>query len=136
MFNFRNFNTIFLFIDDFHYIWRWFIWVLYIDQKTSEKEEKVHAIQERIYHKSHELGIAAGYIPDDDFFELFYSLYYKFDYKQLARFGKKYHKIMQELPCLLNTEKDCQKLVFNICFITSLIYDLNGALIALNLSWF
>jgi outer membrane beta-barrel protein len=52
--------------------------------QDSEKEEKVHAIQERIYHKSHELGIAAGYIPDDDFFEAFpVGGYYMFTFNHL-----------------------------------------------------
>ena len=52
--------------------------------QDSDQQEKVHAIQERIYQKSHEFGIAAGYIPDDNFFEAFPAgAYYMFTFNQL-----------------------------------------------------
>lgn len=52
--------------------------------QDSDQEEKVHAIQDRIYHKSHELGIAAGYIPDEDFYEAFpVGGYYMFTFNEL-----------------------------------------------------
>jgi len=51
--------------------------------QDSDKEEKVRAIQDRIYHKSHELGIAAGYIPDEDFYEGFpVGAYYMFTFNE------------------------------------------------------
>lgn len=51
--------------------------------QDSDREETVHAIQDRIYHKSHELGIAAGYIPDDDFYEAFpVGGYYMFTFNE------------------------------------------------------
>ncbi len=51
--------------------------------QDSDQEERVHAIQDRIYQKSHELGIAAGYIPDDDFFEAFpVGGYYMFTFNE------------------------------------------------------
>lgn len=51
--------------------------------QDSDKEEKVRAIQDRIYRKSHELGIAAGYIPDDDFYEAFpVGAYYWFTFNE------------------------------------------------------
>jgi outer membrane beta-barrel protein len=34
---------------------------------ASDDEEKVTAIQNRIFYKHHELGVSAGYIADDDF---------------------------------------------------------------------
>ena len=52
--------------------------------QDSDKQEKVHAIQERIYQKSHEFGIAAGYIPDDNFYEAFpVGAYYMFTFNDL-----------------------------------------------------
>ena len=51
--------------------------------QDSDHQEKVHAIQDRIYQKSHEFGIAAGYIPDDNFFEAFPAgAYYMFTFNQ------------------------------------------------------
>ena len=52
--------------------------------QDSDQQEKVHAIQERIYQKSHEFGVAAGYIPDDNFFEAFPAgAYYMFTFNEL-----------------------------------------------------
>ena len=51
--------------------------------QDSDQEEKVRAIQHRVYQKSHELGIAAGYIPDDDFYEAFpVGGYYMFTFNE------------------------------------------------------
>ncbi len=51
--------------------------------QDSDQQEKVHAIQERIYQKSHEFGIAAGYIPDEDFYEGFpVGAYYMFNFNE------------------------------------------------------
>lgn len=47
------------------------------------QEEKVSAVQNKIYHRSHELGLAAGYIPDDDFYEVFpVGAYYMFSFNE------------------------------------------------------
>jgi len=52
--------------------------------QDSDQEEKVHAIQERIYQKSHEFGIAAGYIPDENYYEAFpVGAYYMFTFNEL-----------------------------------------------------
>jgi len=37
----------------------------------ADKEERVYAIQNKVFHRYHEMGLNFGYIPDDDFFELF-----------------------------------------------------------------
>ena len=51
--------------------------------QDSEQQETVRAIQHRVYQKSHELGIAAGYIPDDDFYEAFpVGGYYMFTFNE------------------------------------------------------
>jgi outer membrane beta-barrel protein len=51
--------------------------------EDSDREEKVHAIQERIYLKSHEFGVVGGYIPDDNFFEAFpVGGYYMFTFNE------------------------------------------------------
>lgn len=34
----------------------------------SGDEEKVHAIQNRVFHRNHEINLSLGYIADDDFF--------------------------------------------------------------------
>jgi outer membrane beta-barrel protein len=39
--------------------------------KDSKDEEKVFAIQERVFDRYHELGISFGYIPDDNFFNAY-----------------------------------------------------------------
>ncbi len=36
-----------------------------------DAEEHVKAIQDRIYYRSHEIGLNLGYIPDDDFYHVF-----------------------------------------------------------------
>ena len=52
--------------------------------QESDQQEKVHAIQERIYQKSHEFGIAAGYIPDENYYEAFpVGAYYMFTFNEL-----------------------------------------------------
>lgn len=38
---------------------------------SSEGDNQVSAIQNRVFHKSHELGFSFGYLPDDDFYEVF-----------------------------------------------------------------
>jgi outer membrane beta-barrel protein len=39
--------------------------------KDSRDEEKVSAIQERVFLRNHEIGISFGYIPDDNFYNAF-----------------------------------------------------------------
>jgi outer membrane beta-barrel protein len=39
--------------------------------KDSKDEEKVFAIQERVFHRYHEIGLSFGYIPDDNFFNAY-----------------------------------------------------------------
>ena len=52
--------------------------------QNSDQQEKVNAIQERIFQKSHEFGIAAGYIPDENFYEAFpVGAYYMFTFNEL-----------------------------------------------------
>lgn len=51
--------------------------------QDGDREEKVFAVQNKVYHRSHELGIAAGYIPDDDFYEVFpVGAYYMFSFNE------------------------------------------------------
>ena len=48
---------------------------------AGDDEEKVDAIQNRVFHKYHELGLSAGYIADDDFFHIYpISVNYTFNY--------------------------------------------------------
>jgi outer membrane beta-barrel protein len=50
----------------------------------SVDEEKVTAIQNRIFFRHHELGISGGYIADDDFFHVYpLSGSYTFNYNEL-----------------------------------------------------
>ncbi|RJP82939.1 MAG: outer membrane beta-barrel domain-containing protein [Desulfobacteraceae bacterium] len=39
--------------------------------EDNDPKDPVFAIQKRIFHKSHELGLPIGYIPDDDFYQVF-----------------------------------------------------------------
>lgn len=48
----------------------------------SDDEERVYAVQEKVFFKHHELGLNLGYIADDDFFNVFplgLSYTYNFD---------------------------------------------------------
>lgn len=38
---------------------------------SPKDEEKVYAIQNRVFHRSHELDLSVGYIADDDFFHVY-----------------------------------------------------------------
>ncbi|MBW2366287.1 MAG: outer membrane beta-barrel domain-containing protein [Deltaproteobacteria bacterium] len=45
--------------------------------------EQVYAVQNRIFHRYHEIGAFAGYIADDDFFHIYpVSLGYTFNFKE------------------------------------------------------
>ncbi len=39
--------------------------------ETEDNEEKVYAVQNRIFHRSHELTLYGGYISGDDFYKVF-----------------------------------------------------------------
>jgi outer membrane beta-barrel protein len=39
--------------------------------KDSKDDEKVFAIQEMVFHRNHEIGISIGYIPDDNFYNVY-----------------------------------------------------------------
>ncbi len=39
--------------------------------ETATGEEKVSAVQNRVFHRSHELDLSVGYIADDDFFHVY-----------------------------------------------------------------
>ena len=50
---------------------------------ADDDEEKVAAIQNRVFHKYHELGLSAGYIADDDFFHIYpVGASYTFNYNE------------------------------------------------------
>lgn len=68
----------------------------------------------------------------NEFFGLFYSLFYKYDLKKMKTFGNKFRAIKKEKEAILDDCKDAN-IVFRLYFIAALVYDLNGALIALNL---
>ena len=50
---------------------------------AGDDEEKVAAIQNRIFYKHHELSLSAGYIADDDFFHIYpIAASYTFNYNE------------------------------------------------------
>lgn len=50
---------------------------------NDDEGEKVYAIQERIYHRNHELSVMGGYIPNEDFYEAFpVGLGYTFNFNE------------------------------------------------------
>lgn len=42
-----------------------------VHAESSYGDEKVFAIQNRVFHRNHELGVLAGYIADDDFYHVY-----------------------------------------------------------------
>ncbi len=49
----------------------------------SAEQEKVFAIQNRIFHRNHELTLNAGYIPDEDFYHAFpFGLSYTYNFNE------------------------------------------------------
>ena len=63
--------------------------------------EHVKAIQERIFHRHHEIGLNAGYIPDDDFYYAFpVGLGYTYN------FNDHFSWEVVRAQLALNTEKD------------------------------
>lgn len=65
------------------------------DSQTDE--ETVYAIQNRVFHRNHQLDLSIGYIADDDFFHVYpVSLGYTFHFGdnwswEVARFGYNYN---------------------------------------------
>ena len=67
-------------------------------------EKEVYAIQERIFHAHHEIGLDLGYIPDDDFYELYpVGLNYTFNFNEHLSW-----EVARAL-WVLNDEKDLKK---------------------------
>jgi outer membrane beta-barrel protein len=66
------------------------------DSQTDE--EKVYAVQNRVFHRNHQLDLSIGYIADDDFFHVYpVSLGYTFHFGQhlsweVMRFGYNYNQ--------------------------------------------
>jgi outer membrane beta-barrel protein len=42
-----------------------------LSAKDSKDDEKVFAVQERVFDRHHEIGLSLGYIPDDNFFNAY-----------------------------------------------------------------
>ena len=65
---------------------------------SQSDEEKVYAVQNRVFHRNHQLDLSVGYIADDDFFHVFpVSLGYTFHFGdkfswEVARFGYNYNQ--------------------------------------------
>jgi outer membrane beta-barrel protein len=74
-------------------VWKWVLFGclllvpvsgLCAGSKESRDEEKVAAVQNRVFFKHHELGLSAGYIADDDFFHNYpLAVNYTFNYNEL-----------------------------------------------------
>ncbi|MBW3015517.1 phosphate uptake regulator PhoU [Candidatus Woesearchaeota archaeon] len=70
----------------------------------------------------------------NSFLESFYNLFYKFDFKKLGDFGRVHEDLNSKSKELLDSsDEHTKKLIYRLDFIKCLIYDLNGALIAMNL---
>jgi outer membrane beta-barrel protein len=65
---------------------------------SQSDEEKVYAVQNRLFHRNHQLDLSVGYIADDDFFHLYpVSLGYTFHFGEnfsweVARFSYNYNQ--------------------------------------------
>jgi outer membrane beta-barrel protein len=81
------------------------------DARTDEGN--VYAVQNRMFHKDHQLDLAIGYIADDDFFHVYpVSLGYTFHFGQhlsweVARFGYNYNQD-KDLKQTLETDFSAQ----------------------------
>lgn len=81
------------------------------DSQTDE--EKVYAVQNRVFHRNHQLDLSVGYIADDDFFHVYpVSLGYTFHFGQhfsweVGRFGYNYNQD-KDLKETLETEFGAQ----------------------------
>jgi outer membrane beta-barrel protein len=66
--------------------------------ESQSDEEKVYAVQNRLFHRNHQLDLSVGYIADDDFFHLYpVSLGYTFHFGEnfsweVARFSYNYNQ--------------------------------------------
>ena len=48
---------------------------------NSDDEENVYAVQKKIFHRHHEIGLSVGYIADDDFYNVYpVSLNYTYNF--------------------------------------------------------
>lgn len=71
-------------------------------------EEKVHAIQNRIFHRNHELDLSLGYIADDDFFHVYpISLGYTFHFNERIAWE------VARLQYNINQDKDLKETLEN-----------------------
>lgn len=67
-------------------------------------DESVTAIQNRIFSRNHEIDLGIGYIPDDDFYELFpVELGYTYNFNDYLAWN------VANLQWVLNQEKDLKK---------------------------
>ncbi len=72
--------------------------------KKNETEETVQAVQNRIFHKHHELAVNLGYIPDDEFYYSFpIGLGYTYN------FNEKFSWEVARFEWFLNSEKSLKR---------------------------
>ena len=84
----------------------------------SEDDEHISAIQDRIYHRYHELNLSIGYIPDDDFFYLYpVGLSYSFNFNDYLSW-----EVVRGL-FVMNQEKDLKKNLETECGVTPKEFD-------------
>lgn len=75
---------------------------------STDQEEKVYAVQNRIFHRNHELDLSLGYIADDDFFNVYpISLGYTY------HFGEKYSWEVARIGYMFNRDKDLKETLEN-----------------------
>jgi outer membrane beta-barrel protein len=76
--------------------------------QTYEAEENVLAVQEKVFHKYHELSFLTGYIADDDFYNVYpIGLAYTFN------FSDHYSWEVGRLYLSVNTDNDMKKQLEN-----------------------
>lgn len=76
--------------------------------ETSVGEEKVSAVQNRVFHRSHELDLSIGYIADDDFFNVYpIGLGYTFHFNEAIAWE------VARAQYMFNTDKDLKSSLEN-----------------------
>ena len=77
--------------------------------EAGEDEEQVYAVQNRIFHKSHELDFYAGYISGDDFYKVYpIGLGYTYHFNELFSWevARAQYMITSERDLKRNLEQD------------------------------
>jgi phosphate uptake regulator len=90
-------------------------------KKALEKEKKLNPETEAMLKKT------------NSFFEQFYTLFYSFSLEKIADFGKNSNSLKKEIEKLIDNSKSETRMLFYLNSIIESTFDMNGALMIVNL---